>query len=233
MVLFKSKEQKEKEIQHTHIQTSEKWRQFVSGIQWLIIFIISILVLYFLWRIFGLYIFGSFFLSFIVSGVVFFKMIDVPHERFIECRIEMKEDEKGKLKPRNHIFNEYKIPIKILKEFKYEGDTKVKFKTRQGNTINIVEEIDFNTKIIKYCWFSNLSDWDFYILEETFKICKMELENQYRDLRRHKETRALYYDIKFINMVGDMDKDEDYSPLKDKMEEIIKGIFEDESKQLS
>ena len=224
---------KEKKEEKTIVQASERWRQFISGLQWMGIIIFSIITLYILWVIFGLYIFGSFFLSFIVSGYVFYKMIDVPNERFIECRIEMKKDEDGKLKPRNHVFNEYKIPIKLLREFKYEGDTKVKFKTKQGNTINIVEEIDFNKKIIKYCWFSGLSDWDFYVYEETFKICKTELENTYRDLRRHKQTRSLYYDVKFINMIDDVEKEEDYNPLKEKMEDIIKEIFGDDDKQLS
>ena len=224
---------KKKDNEKTIVQASERWRQFVSAVQWIVIIIISILVLYALWLIFGLYIFYSLFLSTILSGTVFYKMIDVPNERFIECRIEMEEDEKGKMKPRSHVFNEYKIPVKLLKEFKYEGDTKVKFKTRQGNTINIVEKIDFNKKIIKYCWFSGLSDWEFYVYEETFKLCKNQLEMNYRDLRRHKQTRSLYYDIKFIDMINDVEKEEDYSPLKGKMEEIIKGIFDDADKQLS
>jgi hypothetical protein len=232
-MILKSKEQKEKDIENTQIQTTERWRQFVTTIQWIIILILSFVILYGLYKIFEVYVFGSMTLSFIISGAIFLKMLDVPNERFIECRIEMIKDEKGKLKPRNHIFNEYKIPLKLLKEYKYEGDTRVKFKTKQGKTINIVEKIDFDNKIIKYCWFSNLSDWDFYIYEETFKICKNELENTYRDLRRHKQTRPLYYDVKFINMISDVEKEEDYSPLKEKIIDKIKGIFEDDSKQLS
>jgi len=210
------------------IHGTQRWADFKKALKWIGIIIVSIIALYILHRIFGMYIFGSLFLSVTVSSVIFFIILEVPNERYIECRIEIEEDEKGNKKPRNHIFNEYKIPINMLREFTVHGSTIVKFKMKSGKTINIVEKIDLKTKTIHYPWFSGLSDWEFYIYEETFKICKEHLENQTRDLRRHEQTRELYYDVKFIEMLQDVSKEEDFKEYESGIRDRIKEIFNNE-----
>ncbi len=189
------KEVEEKRV----IKTSEKYQDFKSAVKWIGIFVFSSMVLYGLYVLFGSYIFFSFFLSLIVSSSIFWKSINVPNERFVESRIEMRKDSEGKYKPGEFIFNEYKIPIDLLKEYSLKGDTRSKFKTKTG-TINIVERIDFNKKEIYYSWFSGVSDWEFMIDAETFKIMKDLLMNEKRDLLRNKKTIELHYQIQLIKM---------------------------------
>lgn len=223
-----SKKKEEKE-EKTIIKTTERWRSFWKGVKLILYLVVFVFTVYGLYLLFGLYIYGSFFISLIFSSIMFYNFVKVPSERFVESRIEMEKDESGKEKPRNHVFNEYKIPNDLLKSYTLKGSTIVKFKNKTGDTINIVERIDFKNKIIYYPWFSNLSDWDFYIYEETFKICKQKLEEQTRDLRRHEQTRDLYYSMEFIKMLQDVNRKEDYSETEDKIKERIESIFKGES----
>ena len=204
------------------ITTSTRWESFVRFGKYLCIFIISSIIIYFLYLSFGGFVFGSFLFTFIMSSAILLKTIDVPHEYFLECRIEVKKDNEGNIKSSNFILNEYKIPVELLKGFKLEGDTTTKWKSKSGKVRSVVEKIDFTKKIIYYCWFSKISDWEFMVLRNTFYLCKDALEEQNKNLLVSEHTRELYYQLELSKMYRLLNKDSSKDKILEEFEKTLK-----------
>jgi len=134
--------------ERTVVKTTEKFRLFSKAFKWFFIVVFCIIGLYILFLIFGGYIFGSFFVSIIISSIVLYNTITVPSERFVESRMEESFDDDGNSEGITLLFNEYDIPVDLLKEFGLTGDNQNgKWKSKNGKSRELVEKIDF---IIKF-----------------------------------------------------------------------------------
>ncbi len=210
-----------------HIKGTERWRDFKKTTKWTGMFILLGLFIIVLYIIFSSYVFGSFFLSLFVSSIVFYNKIEVPSQNYVESRIEIETDLKGNRMPGNYIFNEYKIPDRLIKEFKLKGNTRITWKSKNGKKRDVVEKIDWKNKIIYYGWLSGLTDWEMQVKIDTFKMMKEKVLEIPRDLSRVEETRPLYYGLEFIKLIKDQNKDEELTPQEEKIKQKIKDIFND------
>lgn len=192
------------------VRTSEIYRSIVKVVKWTIIAIIIIGVLYGLYTVFEIYFFGSFIFAVFVMGVIFFYMVQVPGELYIECRIGNPNDEKNK----SDVLGLFRIPGNIVQEYENLGSNTTKFKTKGGNTINIVEKIDLGTKTIERAWFDELSSWEFFIKKATFgrlKDLHIELMDE---VVKTKETRQIYHQHELIKMLSHMEKNSDLEAIE-------------------
>lgn len=181
------KEEKKKR-EKTIVKTTEKFRVFSKAFKWVMIVIFSIIGLYIMFLIFGGYIFGSFFVSLIISSIVLYGTITVPTERFVESRIEENFDDEGNSEGVSHIFNEYDIPTDLLKEFRLTGDNQNgQWKSKNGKTRELVENIDFIERKIKYSWFAEFSTWKFMVDKSTLLDLRDTVARSQRDLLRSPE----------------------------------------------
>lgn len=230
MGLFDKKEENiEKKL---IVKSSTKYEDFKKAVKYFFIFILSILIIYGLYMAFGVFIFGSLFITFIISSGILFKIVEVPTEYFIEARIEGKKDKEKKdsVKTTNFVLNEFAIPLELLKDFTIEGDTTTKWKSKSGKIRSIVEKIDFKNKIITYPWYSRISDFDYMVDRDTFFLCKDMFQEQNKNLLINEHTRELHYQVELSRMYRslntDKSKDEIFEEYEDKLKDKIKGIWE-------
>jgi hypothetical protein len=192
------------------VRTSEIFRMIAKVIKWVIVSIIIGVVLYGLYIVFEIYFFGSLIFSVIVMGVIFFYMVQVPGEMYIECRTGDPNDEKNK----SDVLGIFRIPNNIIQEYESLGANTTKFKTRGGNTINIVEKINRRNKTIERAWFDELSSWEFYVKKSTFgKLKDLHVELM-DEVVKTKETREIYHQHELIKMLTHMEKSTDLEAIE-------------------
>ncbi len=231
-LLDKKEEKIEKKL---IVKSTTKYEDFKKAVKYLCVFILSIIIIYGLYLAFGVFIFGSLFITFLISSGLLFKIVEVPTEYFIEARIEGKKDKDDKekkdtVKTTNFVLNEFAIPLELLKDFTIQGDTTTKWKSKSGKIRSIVEKIDFNNKIITYPWYSRISDFDYMVDRDTFFLCKGMFQEQNKNLLINEHTRELHYQVELTRMYRslntDQDKDEIFKEYEDKLTAKIKGIWD-------
>lgn len=214
------------------VKSTTKYEDFKKFVKYLFVFIFSVLIIYGLFLAFGVFIFGSLIITFLISCILLVKIVEVPTEYFIEARIEGKKDkeDKEKVKSTNFVLNEFAIPVELLKDFTIEGDTTTKWKSKSGKTRSIVEKIDFKNKVISYPWFSKISDFEFMVDKNTFYLCKDMFQEQNKSLLINEHTRELHYQLELSKMYRslntDKSKDEVFKDYEKNLEAKIKGIWE-------
>lgn len=195
----------------TKVETTEWFRTKKSAGKLIGIVIVGISILYFFITVFGGYFFLSFFFYLFVIFVVFSKLYKAPGELFIECKVGSSKDKDSE----GDVISISRIPHKLLEEgYKSKGANVQKLKTKSGNNISIVEEIDDDTMTIKWAWYAQESSFNFYAKKTTFFDMKELVTNLMDDIMKAKETRALYHKMEIMKMLDDMERRKDISELE-------------------
>ena len=199
------------------ITTTERFQKGWGILKLILVGFVGILILYGLFAVFGGYFFASFFIALIIISITINNFYEVDGELVLECRIG---SEKGESK--GDVIGIDKVPCEMFVDYKSKGANIKKFTTKTGKSISIVEKIDHVKKRIIYPWFSELSDFEFFIKKGTYVDLKKKFKDILDDILKTKETRELYYQIEHIKMLDYLESEEDIKEIKSKLEKILK-----------
>jgi len=197
------------------VETTEWFRTKKSLVKYIGIGVVGIFILYVLITIFGVYFFLSFFLYLVVVFIVFNKLYEAPGELFIECNLGSHKDKDSE----GDVISIQRIPHQLLENFKSKGSNMQKLRTKTGQTISIVENINVVAQIIKYSWYAEESPFEFYAKKETFVELKKLVIKLMDDILKAKETRLIYHKMEIMGMLDDMERRKDMKLLEEEFRE--------------
>lgn len=200
------------------VKTTERFRFIFTTLKLTVFGGFAIIILYWLYTFFGGYFFLQFFIALIICFGAFNKLYEAPGELVLECRIGSEKDEKNK----GDVLGLDKVPNEILKDYTPIGSNIRKFSFKTGKTVSIVEKIDHMKKEIIYPWFSELSDFEFFIRKETYINLKKRFKNILDDILKTKETRELYRQLETIKLLDYLESEKDIEKIKKELSGIEK-----------